>query len=116
MRQITISESRLRKIISESISKILSESDFDFEGSGLKWNNDYNSYVLVDDSCDAIIQNYTSMGDGYDAKADAIADAKKKAEETRGGSFSVFGCDANNYYNEDSLVYCTSGDRNSWKF
>lgn len=107
---IKINESHLRKIISESIKKVLSEGDFD----DLKWNSGYGSYVLVDDSCDAVIQNYTSEN-GYDAKADAIADAKKKAQETRGGSFSVFGC-VNNYYDENTLVYCTSGDRNSWKF
>lgn len=93
----------------------VNESEFDFlNGDEFKWNNGYKSYVLVDDSCDAVIQNYTSEN-GYDAKQDAINDAKKKAEETRGGSFSVFGC-VNNYYNEDTLVYCTSGNRDSWKF
>ena len=93
----------------------LNEDAYDFlEDRDFKWNNGYDSYVLVDDSCDAVIQNYASA-EGYDAKADAINDAKKKARETRGGSFSVFGC-ANGMYDDNSLVYCTSNDRNSWKF
>jgi hypothetical protein len=96
--------------LNEDAYDFLEDRDFNFN----KWNNGYDSYVLVDDSSDAVIQNYTSE-EGYDAKADAINDAKKKARETRGGSFSVFGC-ADGMYNEDSLVYCTSGDRNSWKF
>lgn len=108
---IKINEAQLREMVAESIKKVLSENEF----GNLKWNNGYDSYVLVDDSCDAVIQNYTSKGEGYDAEKDAINDAKKKAQETRGGSFSVFGC-VNNYYDENTLVYCTSSDRNSWKF
>lgn len=112
---VKLNENTLRQIVAESIKRVLKEDAYDFlEGRDFKWNNGYDSYVLVDDSCDAVIQNYTSA-DGYDAKADAINDAKKKAHETRGGSFSVFGC-ADGIYDEDSLVYCTSGDRNSWKF
>ena len=110
-----INENAIRKIVAENIKKALKESAYDFlDGGDFKWNNGYESYVLVDDSCDAVIQNYTAE-EGYDAKADAINDAKKKARETRGGSFSVFGC-ADGMYDEDSLVYCTSNDRNSWKF
>ena len=93
----------------------LNEEAYDFlEGHDFAWNNGYDTYVLVDDSTDAVIQNYTSA-EGYDAKADAINDAKEKARETRGGSFSVFGC-ANGMYDDNSLVYCTSNNRNSWKF
>ena len=108
---IKLSEAQLCEMVSESIKKVLSEDEF----GDLKWKNGYDSYVLVDDSCDAVIQNYTSTGEGYDAEKDAINDAKKKAQETRGVSFSVFGC-VNNYYDENTLVYCTSSDRNSWKF
>lgn len=110
-----ITEAQLRDIIAESIGRMLREGAYDFlEDRDFKWNDGYESYVLVDDSCDAVIQNYTS-GNGYDAKSDAIGDARQKAHETRGGSFSVFGC-VDGVYDDDSLVYCTSGDRNSWKF
>lgn len=108
---VKINENTLRKIVAESIKTVLREGDFDFLDSGeLKSAKDYESYVLVDDSCDAIVGNYTS-----DAKSEAIEDAKAKSRETRGGSFSVFGCDGM-YYDENTLVYCTSGDRDSWKF
>ena len=108
---IKLNESTLRKMISESISKVLSEGEFDFLGGNeFKWNKDYKSYVLVDDSCDAVIGNY-----GPDGKEEAISDAKKQYNRTRGGSFSVFGCE-NNMYDENSLVYCTTSNRNSWKF
>ena len=103
---VKINESTLRKMISESISKVLKEGELDFLGG----NKDYKSYVLVDDSCDAVIGNY-----GPDGKEDAISDAKKQYSRTRGGSFSVFGCE-NHMYDEDSLVYCTTSNRNSWKF
>ena len=112
---IKLNETTLRKMISESISKVLSEGEFDFLGGNeFKWNKDYKSYVLVDDSCDAVVGNYTSEA-GYDAKEEAINDAKQKARETRGGSFSVFGC-VGDMYDDNSLVYCTSTDRDSWKF
>lgn len=104
---IRINEADIQRIVAESVKKILKENDF-------SWNKDFKNYVLVDDSCDAVIQNYTSSN-GYDAKQDAINDADEKARETRGGSFSVFGC-ANGMYNDDTLVYCTSNNRNSWKF
>lgn len=103
---VKINESTLRKMISESISKVLKEGELDFLGG----NKDYKSYVLVDDSCDAVIGNY-----GPDGKEEAISDAKKQYSRTRGGSFSVFGCE-NHMYDEDSLVYCTTSNRNSWKF
>ena len=103
---VKINESTLRKMISESISKVLKEGELDFLGG----NKDYKSYVLVDDSCDAVIGNY-----GPDGKEEAISDAKKQYSRTRGGSFSVFGC-KNDMYDEDSLVYCTTSNRNSWKF
>ena len=110
-----IKESQLRQIISESIAKILNEDAYDFlEGHDFQQFKDYKSYVLVDDSCDAVVGNYTSE-EGYDAKEEAINDAKQKARETHGGSFSVFGC-VNDMYNENSLVFCSSDDRNSWKF
>ena len=82
----------------------------DLEGGNFAWNNGYDAYVLVDDSCDAVIGNY-----GPDGKEEAISDAKKQYNRTRGGSFSVFGCE-NDMYDEDSLVYCTTSNRNSWKF
>ena len=111
---VKINESTLRQIVTECIKNVLKEDAYDSrEGRDIAWNNEYDSYVLVDDSCDAIRQNYASA-EGYDAKADAINDAKENARETRGGSFSVFGC-TDGIYGEDSLVYCTSGDRNSWK-
>ena len=114
-RAVRLNEAQLCKVISESIAGILKEGDFDFLDSGeFKWEKDYESYVLVDDSCDAVVGNYTSEA-GRDAKSEAIEDAKAKARETRGGSFSVFGC-TGGYYDDDSLVYCTSGNRDSWKF
>lgn len=103
---IKLNKATLRKMISESISKVLREEELDFLGG----NKDYKSYVLVDDSCDAVIGNY-----GPDGKEEAISDAKKQYSRTRGGSFSVFGCE-NHMYDEDSLVYCTTSNRNSWKF
>ena len=81
-----------------------------YYSSEFKSDKDYESYVLVDDSCDAIVGNYTS-----DSESEAIEDAKAMSRQTRGGSFSVFGCD-DRYFDDDTLVYCTSGDRNSWKF
>ena len=108
---VKINESQLHKIVSESIKAILREGDFDsLNGGEIKSDKDYDSYVLVDGSCDAIVGNYTS-----DAKSEAIEDAKAKSRETRGGSFSVFGCDGM-YYDDSTLVYCTSSNRDSWKF
>lgn len=104
---IKINESQLRKLIKESIENAINSNEF-------KWNNGYTNYVLVDDSDDSVIQNYTSE-DGYNAEADAINDAKEKARETHGGSFSVFGC-VNDMYDEDSLVFRTTANKNSWKF
>ena len=94
---VKINESQLRKLISESITKILMEDMI---------TNDYPAYVVVDDSCDAITGNYDNV-------QDAIDDAKENARS--GGSYSVFGC-VNDTYDDNTLVYCTSGDRNSWKF
>lgn len=108
---IKLNETTLRKMISESISKVLREGELDFLGGNeFKWDNGYDAYVLVDDSCDAVIGNY-----GPEGKEEAISDAKKQYSRTRGGSFSVFGC-KNDMYDEDSLVYCTTSNRNSWKF
>ena len=108
---IKLNETTLRKMISESISRVLREEELDFLGGNeFKWDNGYDAYVLVDDSCDAVIGNY-----GPEGKEEAISDAKKQYSRTRGGSFSVFGC-KNDMYDEDSLVYCTTSNRNSWKF
>lgn len=92
-----INESLLSKLISESITKILMEDML---------TNDYPAYVVVDDSCDAITGNYDNV-------QDAVNDADESA--LNGGSYSVFGC-VNDVYDDDTLVYCTSGNRDSWKF
>ena len=53
---IKLNETTLRKMISESISKVLCEDAYDFlEGHDFQWLKDYKSYVLVDDSCDAVV-------------------------------------------------------------
>lgn len=108
--------SELKNIISESIGRVLREGDYDFlDNDEFKWGkNGYSAYVLVDDSDDSVVDTYTASN-GYDAREEAINDAKQKAHETRGGSFSVFGCE-NGMYDDNTLVFCTSEDRNSWKF
>lgn len=107
--------SELKNIISESIGRVLREGAYDFlEDRDFKWNDGYSAYVLVDDSDDSVVDTYTASN-GYDAREEAINDAKQKAHETRGGSFSVFGCE-NGMYDDNTLVFCTSEDRNSWKF
>lgn len=107
MKKVFITEQQLKYILNESVKKVFKEGQFDFlDDDEFKWSNDYSAYVVVDDSCDAITGNYDNV-------QDAINDAKESARS--GGSYSVFGC-VNDVYDDNTLVYCTSGDRNSYKF
>jgi hypothetical protein len=106
MKKVYITEAQLKRIIKENSKDLFRERQYDFLDDEFKWSNDYSAYVVVDDSCDAITGNYDNV-------QDAINDANENARN--GGSYSVFGC-VNGMYNDDTLVYCTSEDRNSYKF
>ena len=113
--KIQIGINDINYMVAESVKKVLKEGNFDFLNNGeFKWNKNYESYVLVDDSDDSFIENYTSEM-GYDAKQDAINDANEMKKTNRLGSYSVFGC-VNDVYDENTLVYCTNNSRNELKF
>ena len=66
----------------------------------------YDAYVLVDDSDGSILGNYVE-GNGYDARQAAVEDAYKYARANRLSSYCVFGC-VNGKYDDDTIVLCTS--------
>ena len=68
----------------------------------------YETYVLVNDSDGSVIGNYTE-GNGYDAKAEAIMDAKERAGHDRFGSYTVYGCTEGGY-DDTTIVFSTAGE------
>ena len=105
---VKITETQLNKIIKESVKQIQEAY------TTTQWqhfdNNPkrYDSYVLVADGDGAILANYQVYpGDFWkNVLEDAINDANEEANNNHYGSYSVYGCE-NNEYDEDTLVYST---------
>ena len=73
----------------------------------------YDAYVLVDNSDGAVIGNYTVYpGDFWKTILnDAIEDAQYEASNNKYGSYSVYGCD-NNEYDDNTLIFSTDENVN----
>lgn len=109
MDKIKLTENELKTMIADSIKNILNEA---YET--VQWqhfDNDpkrYESYVLVADGDGSVIYNYTVYpGDFWKEVLDeAIADADEMAAKNKYGSYSVYGCEGDEY-DEETLVYNT---------
>lgn len=98
-RRINITETELRRIISETVHRALAES---FGGDG------YDAYVVVDEASGEIIGNYATSD-----REEAISDAEDMARG--GGRYMVLGC-VGNEYSFDDVVYDTDPDGPSYRF
>lgn len=97
-RRIQLTEARLKRIINESVKKVLMEYNT---------GDEYDGYVLIDEASEEILGNYGP----YD-KSDAMNDADNMAEN--GGRYLVVGC-VGNEYSLDDVVYDTDKDGLSYK-
>jgi hypothetical protein len=105
---IKLNESQLNNIIKESIKNLYEAYE---TVQYQHFDNDtkrYDSYVLVDNSDGSILYNYQVYpGDFWkEIMNDAINDANEQADGNRFGSYSVYGCE-NDEYDENTLVYST---------
>ena len=98
---MNISEKQIRNIVRESIKRSLKNRLNESTAN-------YETYVLVNDSDGSVIGNYTE-GNGYDAKAEAIMDAKERAGQDRYGSYTVYGC-TDEGYDDTTIVFSTAGE------
>lgn len=92
-----LTENDLRYIVTEATKRIIKEA-----------YNNYNAYVLVNDSDGAIMYNY-DVQHNPNSKYEAIEDAKKMALKNPFGTYTVYGC-INNEYDDNTIVYQTDSN------